>query len=620
MNIHPKNRTELERHPSLLALANAEGPFGPLDSTQPPSPGSLFPLDNRSNITDRYEQCNIGPVKNDSVHVGVVFGVGCGQAINVFYQTHIKTLVRLIVVEPEPAVFRHVLAEEDVSCLLKDERVLWCVGKAMREIQIWLDEACVNIGAQGLVCYVNEAEKACFPAAFGCVLTMMQNAVEHAEQNKQVQTVRGLFIQHNLLRNLPFFLRSIPLRAFENRFCSIPALVIGAGPSLDKQLEILKTVPSTFLIVAVDTAIHVLQSNGIQPHFIVAADPMQMNFKHFQRVESLEPAVLAFLPETNYKILEKYPNHSKMVCLHDLESKTIRAWASFLNIKTTFRRGMNVGYCAFSLARQLGCSPLILVGMDLAISTDGATHAKHTANVSQVHYSTETQTAEITGNVPEKERAVVEVEGYYGQPVLTYPSFRQYILHFEKEMAQMDTPVIDATEGGAKKQGAIQSSLQEVLQTRIESRDIGAILNEVRKERPTIHLSALAKALQYEAGELQKAFQDLKQNRARLDQWFQKALREQWERETMEKQIDVFFEHWKHFLYSEPLDTAIDIGLAKWRYALLENTPPQNVSSHEWLDWWHARFKEWMEGVEKDLEIFIPLYAYLCRHMTSAGK
>ena len=69
----------------------------------------------------------------------------------------------------------------------------------------------------------------------------------------------------------------------KNQFVGIPAIICGAGPSLGKNIHILKELQNKALIMAGGTAMNVLNGAGINPHFGLGIDP---NPAHFKRLIS----------------------------------------------------------------------------------------------------------------------------------------------------------------------------------------------------------------------------------------------------------------------------------------------------------------------------------------------
>lgn len=60
--------------------------------------------------------------------------------------------------------------------------------------------------------------------------------------------------------------------------CSKPVLVVGAGESLEYCISDIKKHRESILILAVDTALSVLDLHHIKPDFIVAVDSQFYNF------------------------------------------------------------------------------------------------------------------------------------------------------------------------------------------------------------------------------------------------------------------------------------------------------------------------------------------------------
>ena len=116
------------------------------------------------------------------------------------------------------------------------------------------------------------------------------------------------------------------------------------------------------------------------------------------------------------------------------------------------------------LAEAMGCDPIILTGMDLAVEPGGKSHAEGTANVSTVDVSADGKRARLTGNLEQDAPPLIPVEAYDGGQTFTFTYFHQILLSLEKSIANMPGRVIDATEGGAKKQGAVQMALRDALQ------------------------------------------------------------------------------------------------------------------------------------------------------------
>src|SRR5690606_18170565 len=95
------------------------------------------------------------------------------------------------------------------------------------------------------------------------------------------------------LGNLPDIARSAGIEALDGACTGTPAVVCGAGPSLDANLVDLRGIPDRALIVAADTALGLLVTGGVTPHLVVAADSSALNARHLTTVAGAGDVMLA---------------------------------------------------------------------------------------------------------------------------------------------------------------------------------------------------------------------------------------------------------------------------------------------------------------------------------------
>ena len=62
-------------------------------------------------------------------------------------------------------------------------------------------------------------------------------------------------------------------RGLYEEFRNIPAIICGPGPSLDKNIDVLRTLGDRALIIAGGTGINALNAGGVIPHICVSIDP-----------------------------------------------------------------------------------------------------------------------------------------------------------------------------------------------------------------------------------------------------------------------------------------------------------------------------------------------------------
>jgi tetratricopeptide (TPR) repeat protein len=179
----------------------------------------------------------------------------------------------------------------------------------------------------------------------------------------------------NTLKNLPVIAREGNAGALFDGFTGVPAIVVSAGPSLDRNVAALQQFQDRALLIAVDTALRPLLRAGVVPHLVASVDPSELNARHLADLPdtgraslvaegSLNPIV--FEPFTGRIFIFKVSNHHPWPWLRGLgiERDTLRAWGS-------------VATSTFDLAIRMGCDPIVFAGQDLAF-TDGRPYSRGT--------------------------------------------------------------------------------------------------------------------------------------------------------------------------------------------------------------------------------------------------
>lgn len=248
-----------------------------------------------------------------------------------------------------------------------------------------------------------------------------------------------------------------------------PAIVVSAGPSLARTLDLLAdpSVRDRFVIVAVQTVLKTLLRRGIKPHFVCALDHHEISKRFYEGLtaEYVEGVTLIAEPKSNPAILEAFPGRVRVVrdewLDHVLGKELVRPVGEL-------ESGATVSHLCYYVARHLGCDPVVLVGQDLGF-TDGLYYGPGAA----IH---EVWAGELgpfrTLEMFEWERVargkslLRQRTDVRGHAIYTDEQMSTYLSQFEHAFA-LDTArglaVIDATGGGVAKEGAISEDLASVL-------------------------------------------------------------------------------------------------------------------------------------------------------------
>ncbi|ENT9893701.1 motility associated factor glycosyltransferase family protein [Campylobacter jejuni] len=175
----------------------------------------------------------------------------------------------------------------------------------------------------------------------------------------------------HLLQNIPSMLESIPFQRIlnerKNKFEN--AIVVSAGPSLAKQLPLLKAYQDKAVIFCADGALSMLEKEGIIPDYVTNLDFTDLAMKFFQNKEN----------KTSLNILScaTYPN-----LVHFLDNKSVilrddpLCQRFNLNDFGYIGTGAHVSHFSYTLALALGFKNIIMIGQDLAFDEEGNSHSK----------------------------------------------------------------------------------------------------------------------------------------------------------------------------------------------------------------------------------------------------
>lgn len=393
----------------------------------------------------------------------MMFGFGLGYAALLARQT-MKEPQRILIMEPSLSVFRAALQTVDLSNLMLDPCVEIVVGNAPGAIRQAVLNHLMDFMANSVIAVEYPPVTGAFADWAEAAKQEAQDTLRLGQSGLVTKFKDGPLTLRNLLGNLDAVAATPGLSAFGGSFKNVPAIVIAAGPSLAKNIDQLRSLEDNFLLIAVDTAYELLLKQGVKPHIVVTVDPTELNLRHFKQ-ERYDGGWLLFDPEARPEIVAKFSNRlTAMTDKHDFFQWIDQQCGG----KGVIRKGGMVSQMGIYAADYLGCSPIVLVGQDLALGRDdGATHIADAANYRNVGFvDGESDKADVPNmDVSQVSREpLFWVDGVDGEKVPTVQSFLIYIRMLEEDARRIAAPIIDASEGGAKIAGTQIQPLAEVIQ------------------------------------------------------------------------------------------------------------------------------------------------------------
>jgi hypothetical protein len=312
----------------------------------------------------------------------------------------------------------------------------------------------------------------------------------------------------------------------KDQFKDKPVLLVAAGPSLEEEIENIRKIKKSgqAYIFTVGSANKLLIQKKIYPDAVCTYDPQSHNYKVFSEIidNNITSIPMIFGSSVGYETLEKYPGPK----LHMLTNQDTVA-PYYLKLPSDERieyvnDAPSIAVVTLELLDKLGCSPIILVGQNLAYKD-------------KQYYSKGIQYETRKTSLDEKDlQAAIEVEGVDGTKILTNKPFNLMRLIIEKYIEGFhNTEIINTTKGGAQIKGTSFIPLEEVMSERLVDR--GIVQSFINKTNNSYDLSFANKQqdlMDKELSELDILFNQFRSILVDMDNWVRQN-----QKERMDKQF-----------------------------------------------------------------------------------
>jgi len=289
----------------------------------------------------------------------IVVGVGLGYALAKAERLPIR---RVLAIEPHPGLATLLLSRSDWRRWFADGRLRLLTGpdyEGAADVARFLD------GLRDISVVSHPMRVQAEPEVMAHAASVAERVAQNARANGNARRkFAGPYLLQTLT-NLEAIAAGADLGALDGAFTGVPAVVAGAGPSLDENARQLAPLQDRALVITADTALRPLLTSGVRPHLAVAVDSSELNARHVTAADGAEDVMLAAEGSVHPSAFARFEgrtfgfrisNHEPWPWLRDaagIERPEVRTWASVLT-------------SAFQIARRAGCNPIVFVGADMA--------------------------------------------------------------------------------------------------------------------------------------------------------------------------------------------------------------------------------------------------------------
>ncbi|EJR6043482.1 motility associated factor glycosyltransferase family protein [Campylobacter coli] len=157
------------------------------------------------------------------------------------------------------------------------------------------------------------------------------------------------------------------------------AIIVSTGPSLTKQLPLLKKYASKATIFCADSSYPILAKHDIKPDYVLSLEriPLTSEFFNNDFGEFDKDIVFVCAGVVHPKTIEYLKNKTFII------TQKILAFPYYINLKNFCYAavGFSVAHMAYEFATHLSHKNIIFIGQDLAYAEDGFSHTKDYSNL-----------------------------------------------------------------------------------------------------------------------------------------------------------------------------------------------------------------------------------------------
>ncbi|EPP7292184.1 motility associated factor glycosyltransferase family protein [Campylobacter coli] len=198
--------------------------------------------------------------------------------------------------------------------------------------------------------------------------------------NDSTDTLQGI---EQFVYNLPQMITHPSYKELlsKRKGISDTAIIVSTGPSLTKQLPLLKKYASKATIFCADSSYPILAKHGIKPDYVLSLERIPLTSEFFNNDFGEFDKDILF-------VLKSYvhPHTTKYLQKNNRNFMLVSTYASFIQYLKLdyfgyFNMGKSVANMSYLLTEYLNYKNIILIGQDLAYAKDGFSHTKDYKNL-----------------------------------------------------------------------------------------------------------------------------------------------------------------------------------------------------------------------------------------------
>lgn len=289
-------------------------------------------------------------------HVNILFGYGCGHIVKEL-ESKLTAEEKLIVVDP--IIKPNNKGDFSFSNYADKDSLFNFFGTQFNFSHL------VNV-------IVSPNYDKAIPDQYKIFLAAVKEKLRNDQVNENTFRSYTKQWQRNYYLNLRAAVRDKSILELKQRY-DYPIVIASGGPSLTKQLEIIKKYRNNIILISSGSTINSLLNAGIEPDYAMSIDGLEKNYENYRGL-GLKNTHLLYTMDNHVKVRWEFTNKSYYF-LHQFANNAMRNLEEYLqDTPVAVPNGMSVANSAFAFSIFTSTGPICLIGQDLAF-TNKQSHA-----------------------------------------------------------------------------------------------------------------------------------------------------------------------------------------------------------------------------------------------------
>lgn len=379
------------------------------------------------------------------------FGIGNG----IFYKLLLQNTLhkRIIVIEPELELLFIALHFNDFVMEIDEGRLwlLWSPEQSFASyVEFFLHKEAIIFAKTYHLEILNDFYEQRYAEQIIFTNSLLVRAIEHAVYGIGNDSTDALIGLEHHLANLERMVETpTTLELFSKIKTSNTAVIVSTGPSLQKQLALLKQIAPYVTLFCIDASFPILEREGIKPDLVFSIERVieTAKFYHETSKDFHEDVIFCITSIAHPLLFDAIKAGTLQISMRPF------GYTRYFDIEAYgyLGIGMSAANMAFEAIFHAKFENCILIGQDLAYGSDGETHSD----------------GHLYGTKESRKRATMDVTAYGGEgSVKTTEIWNLFRNFFESDIyyaKQQGMQVINATEGGARIEGSVEMPFAEAI-------------------------------------------------------------------------------------------------------------------------------------------------------------